>query len=1312
MHSGRLTLDVNYTLPDGQVLEQALSVVPSARNLLSKRETWLDKYLDTFFPQEDSWWAENPDGDGLTNEEEFVWGTSPQISDTDGDGLHDSVEITDNFSSPILVDTDGDGLSDENESGEGTDPRLRDTDRDGLDDMTEVNSPGLDPLSSSGTGILSGRLLHSSYHVGKELFFRSSVGGSAWESDWYGYPKSFYLDGLVLDQNYSVEAFIDFDGSGDYEYGEPYAELNVTLSGNTYGLRLEPVDTPPELSFYDPEDPDQTVSYEDGFSRVVIDVNSTMQTASFAWTAKATDLLITDDWLVDSFLAEDDTQPESGQRIMVDGNFTVYLDQNFSGAAKIIDLPGTPWGSYELGFVAVDNYENHSSRLSQVIEIRDAQPPFLTLLAIFTFEDELAPALTTESNATISQVIHQNDLLQYDVTYVTENNATWSWPLGVPFLLEGDEATAIVNIRDNKDGEISADDWNISHPYGDSGDFTNEPGIYPINFLATDLAGNEMNFTLNLDVVPALEISLTAVDGYLVGAEVIFDADGDGVSDLNRTFITDSNGVENITFSQTELSAIDQNNNGQLDPHEGKFIVFGGTDEGSPFQGALEADANSTVVSPLTTLLQAMIDQNVSKEDALEQIAEAFGFDESVDLSTFDPLAEYNQNNQDLSTQVLVANLRIANIINQAEGLLRAINEEYDDTEIGLTILSEIGVQLIENHTDFNLENAMAIAIPQALNNVEASADLSDLDHLLLLQYIAQADEELASTDFVDQLNDIDVDDREALVITEEFQIFQQIEDWEANFSDPQIRSNDLEEHVLSMAYDPVMGQILVTDKLTNETFLYEDSETFKFGQILEINATANNGYVFTEWLGGVSDTASSPQLTLIMNADTFLQAIFEPKEYLLSMDAQEGGSVLGAGTYKFGEKALIVAQADDHFEFNGWEGININNPDSPSTYATITSNLFLQAKFVKEQHQLTLMVQAGEGEVSGGGFYDYDSQVAISAVPAEGYFFNGWTGSGISDTASSSTHIQVTEDLVIQATFLPNTYSVNLEANGSGTVQGAGSFTHGTNVAIFAEAQPGYAFLGWWENGVRLSTDHNLSLPVISARSFVAHFEPLDYSLTIFPTEGGITRGSGVYPFGSDVNISATPFPGYEFGRWIGNKQIAGSASTTTFSIEDHVSLTAEFMPILTLSMEGEGEVFGAGTYEHGSAAIISAKPATGYEFSGWSGQGVLNPSHSSTEVNMTAPRSLTAQFSPRSIGLFELSVEPSPFAGGTIGVSRSGNEVSVSATAAQGYRFVEWQGIGLDGSTLSPLVFTLSADFQLTAHFEEVSETITLSS
>ncbi len=93
-------------------------------------------------------WADD-DADGLANLIEYVEGTDPQDPDSDGDGMPDGWEFlydTDPLVNDALADYDGDGLVNGNEYGASTDPHDPDTDDDLMDDAWEVLK-GLDPLA-------------------------------------------------------------------------------------------------------------------------------------------------------------------------------------------------------------------------------------------------------------------------------------------------------------------------------------------------------------------------------------------------------------------------------------------------------------------------------------------------------------------------------------------------------------------------------------------------------------------------------------------------------------------------------------------------------------------------------------------------------------------------------------------------------------------------------------------------------------------------------------------------------------------------------------------------------------------------------------------------------------------------------------------------------------------------------------------------------------------------------------------------------------------------------------------------------------
>lgn len=74
----------------------------------------------------------DPDGDGLTNLQEYIYGTDPLCYDTDGDGISDGDEI-EIGTNPLLKDSDNDGTNDLDEIKRGTDPN--DPNDGGIDDI-------------------------------------------------------------------------------------------------------------------------------------------------------------------------------------------------------------------------------------------------------------------------------------------------------------------------------------------------------------------------------------------------------------------------------------------------------------------------------------------------------------------------------------------------------------------------------------------------------------------------------------------------------------------------------------------------------------------------------------------------------------------------------------------------------------------------------------------------------------------------------------------------------------------------------------------------------------------------------------------------------------------------------------------------------------------------------------------------------------------------------------------------------------------------------------------------------------------------
>jgi hypothetical protein len=97
--------------------------------------------------------GQDADGDGLTNEQEYVNDTHPTVIDTDGDGLSDGQEVNVHGSNPLSTDSDGDDMPDGWEVTNGLSPLLangfEDADGDGYPNVFEYAYSTNPALSAS-----------------------------------------------------------------------------------------------------------------------------------------------------------------------------------------------------------------------------------------------------------------------------------------------------------------------------------------------------------------------------------------------------------------------------------------------------------------------------------------------------------------------------------------------------------------------------------------------------------------------------------------------------------------------------------------------------------------------------------------------------------------------------------------------------------------------------------------------------------------------------------------------------------------------------------------------------------------------------------------------------------------------------------------------------------------------------------------------------------------------------------------------------------------------------------------------------------
>jgi uncharacterized repeat protein (TIGR02543 family) len=218
-------------------------------------------------------------------------------------------------------------------------------------------------------------------------------------------------------------------------------------------------------------------------------------------------------------------------------------------------------------------------------------------------------------------------------------------------------------------------------------------------------------------------------------------------------------------------------------------------------------------------------------------------------------------------------------------------------------------------------------------------------------------------------------------------------------------------------------------------------------------------------------------------------------------------------------------------------------------------------------------------------------------------------------------------------------TYSMEIRSSGNGSTSpatGVASWAPGTSVKVTAIPAPGSGFLGWSgaasgaQNPISIVMDGNKALVAQFARTAVVH-----HWLKLEVNGEGTTdpgAGSHLYAYGEAVEVTATPAAGTTFTGWSG--AATGTANPVTVTMDGNKTLTANFSPgaagyALGIKVSGDGATnppAGTHSYAAGSQIKVTAMPAAGATFTGWSG--AATGASSPVTVTMDGNKMLTANF------------------------------------------------------------------------------------
>ncbi len=341
------------------------------------------------------------------------------------------------------------------------------------------------------------------------------------------------------------------------------------------------------------------------------------------------------------------------------------------------------------------------------------------------------------------------------------------------------------------------------------------------------------------------------------------------------------------------------------------------------------------------------------------------------------------------------------------------------------------------------------------------------------------------------------------------------------------------------------------------------------------------------------------------------------PKDtlYFLNIDMVGQGRIFpeltGLVAFNNGAITTLRATAKPGYMLKGWFENDSLLSAEDHIELKLDRDYALTLLFLPEQ----LYVQTGSlpvnaGVQSGAGPYIYGDLASISTSIPLGWRFLHWEESDVVYSTNPSFQLTVTKPMTLVARFQPR-YRLDLSADPpeGGVVSGEGYYEAKSIAQVSATPNPGWEFVGWYEDGDMLTDEVLFEIMIDSNRQLTAVFIQSGFhvSIAIDPPETAYVTGSGTYERGDTVVIAAQPLSDWVFTGWMEADTLVSSDSSYTFVIEadrHFVSMMQSRYHRLIVDIEGKGTTQpepGTYTFEKGQQTLLVATPARGWHFRHW---------------------------------------------------------------------------------------------------------------
>ena len=416
--------------------------------------------------------------------------------------------------------------------------------------------------------------------------------------------------------------------------------------------------------------------------------------------------------------------------------------------------------------------------------------------------------------------------------------------------------------------------------------------------------------------------------------------------------------------------------------------------------------------------------------------------------------------------------------------------------------------------------------------------------------------------------------------------------------------------------------------------------------------------------------------LTLTLTAD---------KLYTVTMDTAGGDPIRPIQYTVESEAFQLPTPVRTGYIFLGWTGEGITEPQKTMEIPQgSTGNRTYTANWQVIEYTVTLDVSGGDplDPIT----YTVETPVILPTPTSTGYTFLGWTGEG--ETTPQPTVVLpkgTTGDKAYTANWKVITYTIALGANGGEDLAAISYTIESDPIKLPTPERKGYEFMGWIGDGID-GAQPEVIIPTGSTgdRTYIALWRVIAYFIELRQSSGNWMQNIP-YTVEEEVKLPIPTREGYEFIGWVGEDIIDAQINVTIPRGSTGFRLYAAHWALenytITLDTSG-GDALDNIRYTAKSDPIILPTPTrNGYEFVGWTGEGITTPQTSvKIPKGSTGNKAYTANWK-----VIEYTITLDTNGGPAVSPIKYTVEDSFTLPypLRPGYEFVGWT---LDGSGMIP--------------------------